>query len=327
MSKILITGGAGFIGFHLAKKLADNKNNEVHIIDNLVRGRMDSDFKALINMSNVLFFNFDMRNSERIQRLDNDFDYVYHLAAIIGVKHVKEKPEEVIAVNVRSILNLLDWFVRSNSGKMFFTSTSEVYSWTQTFYYLPLPTPENVPLSITDTSNPRSTYALSKIFGEVAVINYCRKNKKPFTIVRYHNVYGPRMGTAHVIPEIYKKIMSSIDPLPVYSVDHTRAFCYIDDAINASIIAMESQKTNNETLNIGNDKEEVTIRELVKYIISIVGKNREIQPQNSEDYINRRCPDITKMRSLLGYEPKVTLKEGLTKTIDWYKIHFNESAE
>lgn len=327
MSKILITGGAGFIGFHLAKKLSDNRDNEVHIVDNLVRGRMDSDFKSLINRDNVRFFNLDMKNPENLKKLDDDFDYVYHLAAIIGVRHVKERPEQVLSVNAISTLNILEWFVKSKCGKIFFSSTSEVYSWTRTFYDLPVPTSENIPLSITDPFNPRSTYALSKIFGEVAVINYCKKFRKPFTIARYHNIYGPRMGTIHVIPEIYKKIMNGINPLPVYSVDHSRSFCYIDDCINATIMAMESNKTNNEILNIGNNKEEVTIGELVKRIISLVGKEIEIIPIKSEDPIKRRCPDITKIRNLTGYEPKVTLNEGLKKTIEWYRLHLDESAE
>jgi len=327
MRKILITGGAGFIGFHLAKKLSDNHDNEIHIVDNLIRGKIDDDFKSLTDKKNVTFFNLDLKNPESFRKLDDDFDYVYHLAAIIGVKHVKERPEQVISVNALSTLNLLEWFVNSNCKKIFFSSTSETYSWTQTFYDLPAPTPENVPLSITDPFNPRSTYALSKIFGEVAVINYCRKFKKPFTIVRYHNVYGPRMGTVHVIPEIYKKIIEGMNPLPVYSVDHSRAFCYIEDAINESVMAMESSKTDNEILNIGNDKEEVTIEDLVNRIISIVGKEIKIMPLKSEDPIKRRCPDLTKMRSLVGYEPIVTLNEGLKKTIDWYKVNLKESTE
>ncbi len=327
MSKILITGGAGFIGFHLAKKLSDNQNNEIYIIDNLIRGKIDDDFKSLMDKENITFFNLDLKNPESFRKLDDDYDYVYHLAAIIGVKHVTERPEQVISVNALSTLNILDWFVKSNCGKIFFSSTSEVYSWTRTFYDLPVPTPENVPLSVTDLFNTRSTYAISKIFGEVAVINYCRKFKKPFTIVRYHNVYGPRMGTVHVIPEIYKKITGGMNPLPVYSVEHSRAFCYIDDAVNGSIMAMESNKTDGEILNIGNDKEEVTIEELVKRIISIIGKNVEILPLNSEDPINRRCPDITKIRNLTNYEPKVNLNEGLKKTIEWYKFHLNESTQ
>ena len=168
-----------------------------------------------------------------------------------------EHPAEVIRTNALSTLHLLDWLVDGGGSKVLFSSTSEAYAWTQHFHELPVPTPEDVPLSLTDLADPRSSYAGSKIFGELAVTHYCRAHGTPFAIVRYHNVYGPRMGNEHVIPELYERARSGEDPLTVYSVDHRRAFCYVSDAVAATVAAMREPAAEGWTINVGNDREEV----------------------------------------------------------------------
>lgn len=320
MSKILITGGAGFIGNHLAKELSENKENQITILDNLYRGDMDSEFKNLINKENVDFLNSNLLDESTYENLDNDYDEVYHLAAIVGVKNVEENPHKVLEINSKSVMNLLEWFVESDSKKILFSSSSEVYAWTSTFYDIPIPTPEDVPLSVDNPSNKRATYALSKIFGEMSIINYCREYDKDYSIVRYHNIYGPRMGMAHVIPELIKKTLTGEGKLEVFSVDNTRAFCYIKDAVRATMKVMKSSDTNREILNIGNDQEEIKIGKLAEKIIETVGQHKEIKPVELEsDKISRRCPDISKLKKLCDYQPKYPLEKGLEKTYEWYK--------
>ena len=202
---------------------------------------------------------------------------------------------------------------------MLFSSTSETYAWTQHFHELPIPTPESSPLALTDLADPRSSYAGSKIFGELAVTQYCLAHRKPFVIVRYHNVYGPRMGSEHVIPELFERARSGEDPLTVYSVDHRRAFCYVSDAVEATVAAMREPAAEGLTINVGNDREEISIGELAERLLEYANVEVAISPgEAANDPVKRRCPDLSRARTLLGYEPRVTLAEGLEQTLAWY---------
>ena len=250
MKKILITGGAGFVGFSLATELSNDPNIQLTLIDNLDRGRNDKDFEELLKKDSVNFINSDVTNFETFTSLDKDYDYIYHLAAVIGVRNVKENPDKVLYVNAISTLYLLE-FAREckNLKKIFFSSTSEIYAGTQVHYGIDVPTSEDVNLTLMDIKSSRTSYMLSKMYGESIMFNYGNKYNIPFTIGRYHNVYGPRMGFMHVVPEMFTKIKNSSE-IDVASATHTRAMCYIDDAIEMTILACESEKTKNEILNI-----------------------------------------------------------------------------
>ena len=325
--RILITGGAGFVGYHLAFQLSQEPTNHLVLVDNFVRGQLDQDLETLIERPNVRLISADLTDAASFEQLGSGYDEVYHLAAIIGVRNVVKRPHEVLRVNAVATLFLLNWFARGGGRKLLFSSTSEVYAWTQHFYRLPIPTPENVPLSLSDLGNPRSSYAGSKIFGELAVTQYCAIYDKPFVIVRYHNVYGPRMGNEHVIPELYYRALSGQNPLVVYSANHRRAFCYVIDAVTATISAMREKSAEGHTINIGNDLEEVTIGELAKYLLRTVGIQANIAPQVAgDDPIVRRCPDISVARELLSYEPKAMLGEGLKQTLAWYAQRFPKES-
>jgi UDP-glucose 4-epimerase/UDP-glucuronate decarboxylase len=321
MSRILITGAAGFIGWHLAMQLSANVANKLTLVDNFVRGRHDQDLATLLARPNVTLVSGDLSDPRTLGTLGGGFDYVYHLAAIIGVKHVMKKPWDVIRINALTTLNLAEWFCQGGGGKLLFSSTSEAYGWTQQFHALPIPTPEAVPLALTDLANPRSSYAGSKIFGELAVTHACATEGKPFTIVRYHNVYGPRMGFEHVIPELFQRAAGGQNPLVVYSANHSRAFCYVSDAVAATIAAMETEQADGQTINIGND-EEVTIGELAARVLKCAGISVAMRTEiAAHDPIHRRCPDISRARALLGYAPEVNLDAGLQKTFAWYRPH------
>jgi UDP-glucose 4-epimerase/UDP-glucuronate decarboxylase len=180
-----------------------------------------------------------------------------------------------------------------------------------------------VPLALTDLRNPRSTYAGSKIFGELAVIHYCASVNKPFVITRYHNVYGPRMGNEHVIPQLYRRAVEGQNPLVVYSADHERAFCFVSDAVAATILAMRAPAASGETINVGNDTEEIAMGELARRILTKGGIASEIAPRPAaNDPIKRRCPDVSKARRLLNYHPSVSLDRGLEIMLPWYLESF-----
>lgn len=321
--KILITGGAGFIGYHLASRLAEDKGNHVTLLDNFSRGQKDILFEALTARPNVKSLSLDITKEPALNNVDDDYDEVYHFAAMLGVRNVLEKPHEVLRVNSIATLFLLDWFCRSKSKKIVFASTSEVYAWTHKIMPLPIPTPEDVPLVLTDIEDPRATYAASKIFGEVSVRQYCKIYHKPFTIVRYHNVYGPRMGNQHVIPEMCSRILGGENPLAVYSGENTRSFCYVSDAVEATLLAMREKSSEGATFNVGNDEEEIKILDLSKKILKKMGLQVPVVSKPvTHDPVSRRCPDLKKARALLNYKPQVSLEEGLSVTLDWYKNQF-----
>lgn len=317
--KILITGGAGFLGYHLAGELSSCDENEVLLLDNFSRGQKDEDLERLAGRPNVTLVAGDVLDPSVFNRLGVGFDEIYHLAAILGVSNVVGRPHEVMRVNALALLNVLEWFSKGGAKKLFFASTSEVYAWTQGFYPLPVPTPEDVPLALTDLKNPRSSYAASKIFGEEAVTAYGHACGKPYVIVRYHNVYGPRMGYDHVIPQLYTRALGGQSPLVVYSADHRRAFCYVADAVEATILAMRHDAAGGQTFNVGNSAEEVTIKELAERLLYQAGLSLVIEPRPAaHDPIVRRCPNIDRARNLLGFKPRVSLEEGLKRTLAWY---------
>lgn len=319
MYRVLITGGAGFIGFHLARFLV-NCGYRVSICDNLFRGKMDKDLKELCTRDGVTFINCDLTDRDDFKKLEGEYDYIYHLAAINGTRYFYEVPHEVLRVNVLSLINILEWCKNGYTGKLLFASSSEVYAGGVRIFQLPVPTPENVPLVIDDPYNPRLSYAGSKIIGELFVINYSKAYKFPVTIVRYHNIYGPRMGYEHVIPEFCIRILKKENPFRIYGGKETRAFCYVDDAVMATKLVMETEKTNGEIIHIGNPKEELSILDLAKKMFELFNYYPSLEilpaPQGS---VNRRCPNIDKLVSLTGFFPKISLEEGLIKTFEWYK--------
>ena len=194
--KILITGGAGFIGYHLSKKLVFD--NKITILDNLQRGKKDKYFKDLIKSKNVKFINLDL--TKKIEIKKNEYDYVFLLASIVGVKNVNDQPYSTLKVNIQSIFNTLD-ILNSKKSKLIYFSTSEVYSPLVIKKKNKFPISEKNDLLILNQDSKRYTYYISKILGEKLI----KFSGKPFLILRPHNIYGPRMGYSHVIPEqIYK---------------------------------------------------------------------------------------------------------------------------
>ena len=322
MDKILITGGAGFVGFHLAKKLSNEKNNEVTIIDNFERSRKDKDFEQLLTKENVYFHDLDLSSESSYDALKmNYYDVIYHLAAINGTSNFYDIPARVLKVCTYSTINLLDWVSKHDKRPVIiYTSSSEAYAGTARMLgkNFKLPTPEDVPLSIDDVKNVRWSYGAGKLIGEVALYSYRKSHGiDNFMIARLHNAYGPRMGRDHVISQFVERYRSSTRPFEIFGGSNTRSFCHIDDVLDAlEHVRFHGEK--GEIYHIGNDDEEISIEELAKLIFDINREKYNFKVYDApEGSVERRCPNIDKIKKL-GHKKRVSLRDGLEKTFRWY---------
>ena len=327
MRRIIVTGGSGFIGYHLATHLANQSGVEVTIIDNHARGTADEMFEKLIALENVIFLKEDLTQKNFYNKLSGHYDEIYHLAAINGTKNFYNRPYEVLRVGILSLMNLLEWCNTENCGSFLFASSSEAYAGAVNNFLAErpeyIPSSENIPLVIDDVMNPRWSYGGSKIAGELLTINYCRTFKVPFKIVRYHNVYGVRMGYDHVLPEFFKRIYDKVNPFPIYGGEETRAFCAVEDAVKATEIVMCSENCNGEIVHIGNSSREIKIIDLLKLVFDIAGYHPQIEINPApEGCVMRRCPNTDKLFKLTGFKAEKTLEETLPKMFEWYSKKF-----
>ena len=302
--KYLITGGLGFIGKAITLSLL-SKNNTVIIADNNFRKKKND-----LKHKNLYVHKIDVRKKNQLKKICKDIDSVIHLAFINGTNFFYEKPELVLEVGIKGIINLIEVCEENFIKEFFLASSSEVY---QNAPYIP--TNERVPLSIPDPHNPRYSYAAGKLISEIMLLNSSIFERS--VIFRPHNIYGPNMGYNHVIPEIILKIFKSNQKLKIQGKGlNSRSFCYIDDFVLAFNLILKKGKHKN-IYNIGT-QEEIKIRDLVKRIIFI--SEKKLQIQNTKDIlgdVKRRCPDILKLKKL-GFKPKNNLNMGLKKTFEWY---------
>ncbi|MBN2563461.1 MAG: NAD-dependent epimerase/dehydratase family protein [Phycisphaerae bacterium] len=326
MRRTVITGGAGFIGLNLCRRLlADARpGDEIVLVDNMERHGRDANLAELAAQPSVRVLDADLEDHDSLRRMPLPVDRVYHLAAVVGVGRVEADPERVLRTNTICTLNVLNWFAEhaGRDARVLFTSTSEVYAGgLMTDHPIPVPTAEDVPVVISDISNPRFSYAISKLWGEAYVRYVARATGRCLVSVRYHNVYGPRMGYEHVIPQIIVRIRAREKPFRVVGGDQTRAFCYVTDAVEATVRLMEAPGCPlGGVVHIGNSREEKRIAELYKELFALCGWKPETvehvpAPKGS---VGRRCPDTRLMETLTGFVPVVPLAEGLRKTTDWY---------
>lgn len=309
--RVLVLGGAGFIGLHLARRLAV-QGHEVTIADDFSRGRHDPELEAL----GVPVLDVDLSRS--CASIPTGWDHVYMLAAVVGVRNVERDPSRVLRTNTLALLTVLDWI--EPGTRLFFASTSEVYAGGVDAGLVPVPTPETVPVVVADVAARRSTYGISKLWGEAAVAHVAAAKSVPYVIGRFHNVYGPRMGADHVIPELLLRALAGADPFPVYGTDQTRAFCYVDDAVGAMERLMATDRAVGETVHIGDDTQETRIEDLAAMVLRVVGRDATVLPMPAPaGSVARRCPDLGKLRALTGYEPAVPLEEGVRRTFAWYR--------
>jgi UDP-glucose 4-epimerase len=319
LSRILVTGGAGFIGGFLAKAHLD-AGDDVTLLDDFSRHAPDAFVEDLRSRRNAHLVRADL-TAALPPGLGDAFDVVYHLAAIVGVANVARRPYDVLDRNVSMTANVIAWArTLRHVGRMVFASTSEVYAGTLEHHGLPFPTPETVPLALPDLSRPRTSYMLSKIYGEAMFL----QSGLPSTIVRPHNVYGPRMGTSHVVPELLMRASALADgaPLGVHSASHRRTFCYIDDATHVFRGLALHPAAAGGVFNLGNDAPEVTMGELAQVVCRVVGRDLRIDalPETAGSP-PRRCPDVSRVRALLPPWTPVPLEDGVRRTNAWYQTN------
>ncbi len=325
--KVLLLGGAGFIGLNITKFLSENRDYTITVADNFSRGKKDEYLIKLLENPAISMIEGDFTVPATYDQLEKDYDYVYMLASVVGVNNTLEIPHEIIRINTALIYNTLEWLKASFVKKVLFTSTSECYAGTIDAFGYKVPTPETIPLTIEDIGHPRFTYAVTKMLGESGFLNYSRKCGFECTIVRYHNVFGPRMGFKHVIPHLAQRFLANETPFLVYGHDQTRSFCYITDAVEGTVLAMENERSNGEIFHIGT-MDEITIEELIREAGNFFGYKGEYE--NAPTYpgsVARRCPDITKAKNMLQFEPKINWKDGLKLTLGWYKAFFESGKE
>lgn len=309
--RCLITGGAGFIGSHLAEELM-KQGHKVTILDNLYTGK-HSYQKELFQ--NIPFLKVNILDSEMVDLMVANHDIIFHLAAILGVKSTMDKSIELIETNLDGTRNILKSAAKYGK-KVIFASTSEVYG-----KGVPPFTEEGDRL-YGPTNKLRWCYAISKTLEETLCLSYGRQGL-PVTIVRYFNIYGPRAKEgpyAGVIPRFISAALKN-EPIQIYGDgSQTRCFTYISDAVEATIRAI-NENNNNEIINIGSQNE-ICINELAYLVHKLTGSNspivnipfEKVFPDGFEEIPNR-VPDIEKMEQLLSYKPSISLTEGLKKTI------------
>lgn len=317
MRRVLITGGAGFVGYHLAAFLLKRGGIHVTLVDSLSRGRRDHDLDELLRSDGVKFIQGDLTERATITGLGGPYDALYHLAAVVGVKRCVEDPAGVLRTNLLSTINVADFVAGGGAKRLFYSSTSEVYAGALDHGLLPVPTPESVPIVISSPESPRFSYAVSKLAGEQYVRFRAQKKAFSFAISRYHNVYGPRMGYSHVIPEVIKRVLEKENPFKLIGGNQTRAFCHVSDAVRATVAVTESG-VSGELFHIGTDRE-TPIRELVDRVFSEFSyRPKLVDVPAPEGSVARRCPDISKLKRVVKFTPEISLERGLPEVCRWY---------
>jgi UDP-glucose 4-epimerase len=307
--RILVTGGAGFIGSHIVDRLLEERY-EVGALDNLATGNFKNISKH-VAASEIRFHNCDISNFEEIAKIVKDYDAIIHEAALVSVTRSVEDPVLVNNVNVSGTVNLLKAAVDSGAQKFIYASSSSVYGETET-----LPKKETV------SPSPISPYGVSKLTAE----NYCKAFAKVYGLrtvsLRYFNVYGPRQKYgpySGVIPTFIKKAISNEPPQIYGDGEQTRDFTFVEDVVQANLLALKNQVSAGEVYNVANGQT-ISINELARHIINMAG-NPNLRPVHGPERkgdIRASYADISKISLDLGYKPKVRIEAGLRRVLDWF---------
>jgi nucleoside-diphosphate-sugar epimerase len=315
MRRYLVTGGTGFLGSALVRRLVA-AGNAVRVLDNNSRG---APHRLAGCAERTELIDADIRNAQAVAAAAMGVDCVVHMAAINGTEFFYQKPEAVLDVAVRGILAVIDACRTNRVGDLVIASSSEVYQTPPV-----VPTPEAVPLVVPDVFNPRYSYGGGKLISELIAVNYGRAGFERVVIFRPHNVYGADMGWEHVIPQFALRAAAATRGAAGRTVDfaiqgtglQTRAFVHVDDFTDGlmRVIAHGQHLT---VYNIGSD-EEVTIGDLARRIVGMFGYAATLRPSAAPTGgTDRRCPDIARLRAL-GYAPRLNLNDGLADVVRWY---------
>ena len=315
--KTLVTGAGGFIGSHLVEALVRmgakvsvfvryNSRGDLGLLE-----RLPGEIKQEIEV-----FAGDLKDPEALRQPARGCELVFHLGSLIAIPYSYINPMDFVQTNIVGTANLLNTCLGDNVEKIVHTSTSEVYG---TAVYCPMD--EKHPLQA------QSPYSATKIAADKLTESYHRAFRLPVAIARPFNTYGPRQSARAIIPTIILQALNG-DKVMLGSVHPTRDFTYVEDTVSGLIELAKSPDSIGEVINIGCGRE-ISIGELAQVILSIIGKkaeifkeDRRVRPETSE--VERLMCDNSKASKLLGWEPRTSLKEGLSRTIDWFKSHVGE---
>ncbi|MGB1247303.1 MAG: NAD-dependent epimerase/dehydratase family protein [Chitinophagales bacterium] len=304
MAKILVTGGAGFVGSCMAEKLINTTDHKVVIIDNMLTG--DARRLPKTDKDNWRYIKADCNNWKDLSSvmLAYKFDYVFHYAAVVGVKRTLDNPTMVLD-DIQGLKNILDLCKNTNVKRIFFASSSEVYG-------EPFEHPQN---EYTTPLNSRLPYAVVKNVGEAFLRSYKHTYDLDYTIFRFFNTYGPKQSVDFVMSKFINAALKNEDITVYGDGSQTRTFCYVDDNIDACLSSFQNDIFINDTVNVGSDQE-LTILELANIIIEETGSSKIVHlPALEEGDMKKRKPDISKMRQLLGRD-LFPIREGIRRILE-----------
>jgi nucleoside-diphosphate-sugar epimerase len=317
--KVLISGGAGFIGSHLAEKLLE-KGDEVFAIDNLWTGKL-ANLSRVQNNEGFHLVVDTILNESVMNELVFKADHIYHLAAAVGVRTIMDNPVETLDINVKGtevVLRLANRFKK----KVFITSTSEIYG-----NHMEHTLAEDDNRVMGSVKKRRWAYACSKTLDEFLALAYFDEKKLPVVVGRLFNTVGPRQTGQYgmVLPNFVQSALLG-KPISVYGDgDQTRSFTHVHDVVEAITGLMSEPRAEGDVFNVGNDKE-VTINELAEKVKKMTGSNSPIEHVSYEkaygpgfEDMRRRCPNIEKIRNLIGFKPKYDLEAMIQGVIDFFK--------
>jgi len=304
--KVLVSGGAGFIGSEVVRQLS-HLGSKIVVLDNYSSGRK----KYLDGIMNVTQIRGSITNRSQVDEIIKKVDYVINLAALPFIPDSYYYPNEFFKVNTEGTINLVAASIKSKNLKMFVhISTSEVYGSAKT-----------VPMSEDHPTLPQSTYAASKLAGERAVFTLHKEHNIPAVIIRPFNSYGPRITQPYIIPEIINQILHRKDTVKLGNVESFRDFTYVADTARGMISALLNESVVGETINIGSNKS-YKIKDLVGILARIIGKKIHIMIDKKRFRpfdVQKLICDNRKAKKLLSWEPEISIEEGLTRTVNWMR--------
>jgi NAD dependent epimerase/dehydratase len=309
--KILITGADGFIGSHLTEMLVKEGAN-VKALSQYNSFNYWGWIEDINCLNDIEVLNGDIRDPHYCKYITKDIDIVFHLAALIAIPYSYVAPSSYVDTNINGTLNIIQACLENNVQRVIHTSTSEVYG---TAKYVPID--ENHPIQA------QSPYSASKIGADNMAMSFYNAFNLPLTIARPFNTYGPRQSARAVIPTIITQIANGAKSIKLGDITPTRDFNYVEDTCRGFVQLAKCEKAIGETVNIGSNFEISIsdtldlIKEIMQSDVEFITEQQRIRPEKSEVF--RLWCDNSKIHSLTGFEPKYSIKNGLEKTIEWFK--------
>lgn len=313
--KILITGADGFIGSHLTEMLV-KKGAQVKALSQYNSFNYWGWLEDIDCLDQIEVLNGDIRDPHYCKHITKDVDIVFHLAALIAIPYSYVAPSSYVDTNITGTLNIVQACLENNVQRVIHTSTSEVYG-----------TAQYVPIDEKHPIQPQSPYSASKIGADNMAMSFYNAFNLPVTIVRPFNTYGPRQSARAVIPTIITQIEDGQKYIKLGDVSPTRDFNYVEDTCRGFIELALCEESIGETVNIGSNFEISVgdtlnlIKEIMQSDVEFITDEQRIRPEKSEVF--RLWCDNSKIKNLTGFEPKYSIKDGLEKTVNWFKNHDN----